>query len=68
MIGDGMLMILSKEVIGLAIKMQSIICVNRHHKLFCNFNLTECHFQEQKTAKYIKERLEANQETKENVF
>jgi succinate dehydrogenase/fumarate reductase flavoprotein subunit len=57
-----------KEVIGLAIKMLFIICVNKHHKQFCNFNHMVCHFQEQRKEKYIKEPSVVSQDIKENVF
>ena len=60
MIGDGMLMILLKEVIGQVIKMLSIICVKKHLMQFQNWNLMECHLVELKKAKYIKEHLVAN--------
>jgi succinate dehydrogenase/fumarate reductase flavoprotein subunit len=68
MIGDGMLTIPSKVVIGLVIKMLSIICVNKHLKQYYNLNLTECLFQEQKKEKFIKELSVVNQDIKENVF
>lgn len=64
--GDGTLMILLKVVIGLVIKMPFIICADKLLKPFCNFNLTECLFQEQNKEKFIKELSEVNQSTKEN--
>ena len=61
MIGDGMLMIQLKEVIGWEIKMPFTICVKRLQKLFWNLNPMECIFQEQNKVKFIKELLEVNQ-------
>lgn len=37
-----------------------IICVNKLHKLFFNFNHMGCLFQEQNKEKFIKEPLEDN--------
>ncbi len=68
MIGDGMLMIPLKVVIGLEIKMLFTICVNKLHKLSLNLNLMECLFQEQNKEKFIKELLEDNQKKEENVI
>ena len=67
MTGDGMLMIQSKEVIGLEIKMPFIICVSRHLKPFTNYNLMAFHFQEQNRAKFINVPLEDNPNNMEKV-
>lgn len=67
MIGDGMPMIQSKVAIGLEIKMLSTICVEKPQKLFYNFNLMVCHFQEQNKVKSIKEPLVVNQLAMEKV-
>lgn len=61
MIGDGMLMTQSKVAIGLEIKMLSTICVEKPLKLFYNYNLMVCHFQEQNKVKSIKEPSVVNQ-------
>lgn len=60
MIGDGMHMILLKEVTGLVIKMPFITCAEKHLKPCLNWNLTECLFQEPLKEKFTKELLEVN--------
>lgn len=67
MIGGGMPTIPSKVVIGLVIKMPFITCVEKHLLQFYNFNLMECHFQEQNKEKSIKEHLEVNLYNTEKV-
>jgi hypothetical protein len=46
--------------------MLSIICVDKHLKLFYNFNHMECHSQELNKVKFIKEHSVVNPEIKEN--
>ena len=55
-----MLMILSREVIGLEIKMLSIICVEPLHKLFMSYSHMDYHSLELKKVKFIKDHLEVN--------
>lgn len=67
MTGDGMLMIQSKEVIGLEIKTPSITCAKKHQKPSMNYNLTVFPFRELNKEKSIKELLEDNLDNMENV-
>ncbi len=46
--------------------MLSIICVDKHPRLFYSFNHTECHSQELNKAKSIKEPSVDSPEIKEN--
>lgn len=68
MIGNGMLMIPLKVVIGLEIKTLFIICVKKLLRQFCSLNHMECHFLEQNKERFIKEPLVVNQLTEEKVI
>ena len=58
MIGDVIFMILLKELIGLEIRIHSIIYANMQFPLYWNYNNLECHSHVLYKEKYIKELLE----------